>query len=175
MLSIWLGPRERWGIPVEHGIESRNLVHSHGWHRKKFSDVIHDADACPSLILPLCKVKQRNDGRFLVLRWVVGNDLVGPCEVVGSELEGNLNAKHLVSRMSEQMRKDGVNLWVVVRGVPMLSNRKVSVCVGESGAKSGLRRKWRRKTWRRSLRTSERRTDGWWRQQAAWRILCTSR
>jgi len=78
------------GLTIEHGIKSRNLVHPHGGHRKKFSDIVHDADACPSLILPLCKVEQRNDGRFLVLRWVVGNDLISPCEVLGSELEGYL-------------------------------------------------------------------------------------
>jgi hypothetical protein len=81
------------GVPVEHGIERRNFVHPHGWHRKKFGDIVHDTDACPSLVLSLCKVEQRNDSRFLVLRWVVGNDLIGPCEVFGSELEGNLKRR----------------------------------------------------------------------------------
>jgi len=102
MLSIWLGLRELRGVPVEHGIKRRNFVHPHGWHRKKFRDIVHDADARPSLILPLCKVEQRNDGRFLVLRWVMGNDLISPCEVLGSELECNLSAENHVSETPEQ-------------------------------------------------------------------------
>ena len=91
------------GIPVEHGIEGRNFVHSHGWHREKFGNVVHHADTCPTLVLSLCEVEQRNDGRFLVLGWVVGNNLIGPCEVFRSELEGNLNVEHRVRGTSERI------------------------------------------------------------------------
>jgi hypothetical protein len=91
------------GIPVEHGIEGRNFVHSHGWHREKFGNIIHDADTRPPLVLPLCEVEQRNDGRFLVLGWVVGNNLVGSCKVFRSEFEGNLNAEHCIRGTSERI------------------------------------------------------------------------
>lgn len=93
------------GIPVEHSIEGRNFIHSHGWHRKKFGDVVHDADTCPSLVLSLCEVEQGDDGCFLVLGWVVGNDLIGPRQVVGSELKGNLSIEHRVNGAPEKYKK----------------------------------------------------------------------
>ena len=93
----------RWIIPVEHGIKRRNFVHPHGWHRKKFGNIVHDANARPSLVLPLCNVEQRNSGRFLVLRRIVGNDLIGPCEVFGSELKRDLGVENCVSETSEQI------------------------------------------------------------------------
>lgn len=87
------------GLAIKHGIEGRNFVDSHGRHGKKLCDVIHNADTCPSLVLSLCKVEQRNDGRLLVLVRVIRNDLTGPCKVFGSELEGDF--------------------WVVICGVPV--------------------------------------------------------
>ena len=65
----------------------------------------------------------------------MGDDLVGPCEVFRSELEGDLNVTHRVSGTSERIRTCVSDLWVVVCGVPVLSNRKVSICVGAPGAK----------------------------------------
>ena len=130
-MSVRLGPREGWGVPIEHGIESCNFVHPHGWHGKEVGDIVHDANACPSLVLPLCKIEQRNDGRFLVLRWVVGNNLIGSCEVFRGEFKGDLNVDHHVSKTGEQTQKGVANLWVVMCSVPVLSNRKVSICMGE--------------------------------------------
>lgn len=79
--------------PVEHGIESRNLIHPHGRHGEKFCNIVHDADTRPPLVLPLCEVEQRNYGRLLVLRWVVGNNLIGPCKIFGSKFKGNLSVQ----------------------------------------------------------------------------------
>lgn len=91
----------------------------------------------------------------------MGNDLIGPCEVFGRELKGNLGIEYCVIQVSEQIRGGVANLWVVVCGVPVLSNGKVSICVGAPGKKSDdLQRRWRRKTLRVSLRTSGQLTDG---------------
>ena len=76
----------------------------------------------------------------------MGNDLIGPYEVFGSEFEGDLNVEYRVSGVSEQIQKAVADLWVVVCGVPVLSNRKVSICCGCTRNKSDSRRRWRRKT-----------------------------
>lgn len=146
MLSVWPGLQERWGIPVEHGIKSCDFVHPHGWHGKKFGDIVHDADACPSLVLPLCEVEERYNGRFLILGWVVGNDLICLSEVFGAEFEGDLCVDNRVSETSKRIQNGVADLRVVVCGVPVLSNRKVRICVGVPGVKNDLRRIWRRKT-----------------------------
>ena len=65
----------------------------------------------------------------------MGNDIISPCEVFGSELEGDLDAVHRVSGSLEQIQRGVSDLWVVVCGVPVLSNRKVSIGVGAPGAK----------------------------------------
>ena len=99
------------GIPVEHSIEGRNFIHSHGRHGKKFGNVVHDADTCPSLVLSLCEVEQGDDGCFLVLGWVVGNDLIGPRQVFGSELKGNLSIEHRVNGAPERHIKRCCGPW----------------------------------------------------------------
>lgn len=68
--------------PVEHGIEGRDFVHPHRWHLKELCDVVHNADARPSLVLPLSDVKERNDRSLLVLRRISGNNLIGPLHVL---------------------------------------------------------------------------------------------
>ena len=65
----------------------------------------------------------------------MGNDLVGLSEAFWSELEGDLNTARRVSGTSERIRRYVSDLWIVVSGVPVLSNRKVSICVGAPGAK----------------------------------------
>lgn len=74
------------------------------------------------------------------------NDLIGPCEVVWSELKGNLKIEFCVIKVSEQIQKDVTNLWVVVCGVSVLSNQKVNICVETPGTESDLQRRWCRKT-----------------------------
>lgn len=80
----------RGDVPVEHGVEGRNLVHAHGRHFEKLGDVVHDADACPAFVLPLAEVEERNDGGLLVLGRVVGDDLLRTLQVIRGELERDL-------------------------------------------------------------------------------------
>ena len=101
--SNWLSDRERglvlavreFGmqnacVPVEHGVKSRDFIHAHGGQLEHLRDIVHDADACPSLILALPKVKERNDSRFLVLGRVACYNLLRTLQVLGSELKGDL-------------------------------------------------------------------------------------
>ena len=70
----------------------RDLVDPHRRHPEEFRDIVHDANACPSFVLPLGEIKEGNDGGFLVLGWVSSDDLLGTLEVLGVELERNLEA-----------------------------------------------------------------------------------
>jgi len=63
-------------FPIEHGVESGNLVNAHGRHTQEFCDVVHYADTCPSFVLPLSEIEEGNDGGFLVLRRVFGDDFL---------------------------------------------------------------------------------------------------
>lgn len=76
--------------PVEHGIEGRDLVHPHWGHPEQLCDIVHNADARPSLVLPLPEVKERNDCSLLILRRISRDDLFGPLHVVCCEREGYL-------------------------------------------------------------------------------------
>ena len=77
---------------------------------------------------------------------VMGNDFVGLCEVFGSELKGDLRIEYCVIQRPEQTEGIPTNLWVVVRGVPVLSNPMVMTCVGAPGTENNSRQRWRRKT-----------------------------
>lgn len=88
------GPRK--GSPIEHSIEGRDLVNTHGWHLKKFSNIVHDANARPTLVLSLTKVEERDDSSLLVLRRVFRNDFVRTFHILGSELKGDLVYMKLV-------------------------------------------------------------------------------
>lgn len=76
--------------PVEHGIECRDLIDTHRWHLKQLRDVVHDADARPSFVLPLAEVQERNYRSFLVLRWIARDDFLRSPEVIGGERKGYL-------------------------------------------------------------------------------------
>ena len=77
-------------LPIEHGVKCRNLVNSHRRHAEEVSDVVHDADTCPSFVLTLSEIKQRNNGGFLVLRRIVRDNFLSSLHVFGIELESNL-------------------------------------------------------------------------------------
>ena len=79
--------------PVIHGVECRDLVHAHRWELKQFRDVVHDADAGPSLVLFLSKIEQWNDRRLFILRRVVGYNSLGFLEVFRSKLKMKLAGK----------------------------------------------------------------------------------
>ncbi len=78
--------------PVEHGVESRDLVDAHGRDLEELGDVVHDADARPALVLPLREVKQWDGRRLLVLWRVMRDDLLRALLVLRAELEWNLHA-----------------------------------------------------------------------------------
>ena len=78
------------GLAVEHGVEGGDLVDTHGGHLEEIGDVVHDGYGRPSFVLTLAEVEERDDGGFLVLRGVVGDDFLGTLEVLGGELEGDL-------------------------------------------------------------------------------------
>ena len=86
------GGAARENAPVEHGVEGRDLVHAHGRHLEELGDIVHNADACPALVLPLTKVEERDDGGLLVLRRVVRDDLLRTLQVLRGELERDLPA-----------------------------------------------------------------------------------
>jgi hypothetical protein len=60
-------------------------------HFEQLGHIVHDADARPSLVLSLAEVKEGNDGRLLVLRWVMRYDFIGVFQVLRCELERNLD------------------------------------------------------------------------------------
>lgn len=77
-------------VPIEHGVKGGNLIDSHGRHAEVFCDVVHDADTCPSFVLSLGKIEEWDDGRFLVLRGVFGDDFLSALYVLCVELEWDL-------------------------------------------------------------------------------------
>lgn len=68
--------------PVEHGIERRDLIDTHRRHLKQPRDVVHDADARPSFVLPLAEVQERNHSSLLVLRWIARDDFLSSPKVI---------------------------------------------------------------------------------------------
>lgn len=81
---------DRGSAPVEHGVESSDFVHTHRWEFKQLGDIVHDAYTCPSLVLPLTKIQKGNNSSLLVLRRIVGNNLLCSLQVVGREREWDL-------------------------------------------------------------------------------------
>ena len=83
---------QRGDAPVEHGVKGCDLVHTHRRHLEELGNVVHDADARPALVLSLAEVEKRDDGGFLVLGWVMRDDLLRTLQVLRGELEGNLTS-----------------------------------------------------------------------------------
>ena len=91
---------------VVHGVERSDLVHSHGRHLKKTSDLVHDANAGES-VLALAEVEQRHDGSLLVLGRVPLEDLGNDGLVLLVELEGDVGVVVLgISMLSYGQRSD---------------------------------------------------------------------
>lgn len=77
-------------LAVEHGVESGDLVNTHGGHLEELGDVVHDRDGNPTGVLTLTEVEQWDDGSLLVLFGVVGDDLLCHLLVLLVELERNV-------------------------------------------------------------------------------------
>ena len=91
---------------VVHGVERSHLVHSHGRHLKKTSDLVHDVNAGES-VLALAEVEQRHDGSLLVLGRVSLEDFGNDGLVLLVELEGDVGVVVLgVSMLSHAIRSD---------------------------------------------------------------------
>jgi hypothetical protein len=76
--------------PNKHGIESRDFVDPHRLHFEQLGHVVHNADARPTLVLPLSEVEEGDNGCLLVLGRVMGDDFIGACKILRSELERDL-------------------------------------------------------------------------------------
>jgi hypothetical protein len=77
------------GVAVVHGVESSDLVYTHWWHLQYPRNLVHDADACES-VLALAKVEEWHNGGLLVLGRVPGDNLLDELQVLGCELEGDV-------------------------------------------------------------------------------------
>jgi hypothetical protein len=75
-------------IPVVHGVEGGDLVDAHGRHLQHTCDLIHNADACES-VLSLSQVQDGHHSGFLVLGGVSAEDLFDELIVLFCELERN--------------------------------------------------------------------------------------
>ena len=49
------------GVPHEHGVEGGHLIDPHPRHPDDLSHVVHGRDGQPASILPLSKVKERDN------------------------------------------------------------------------------------------------------------------
>lgn len=74
------------GLSVVHGVESGNLVDTHGRHFQSACDFVHDADAAEA-VLALTEIEQGHDGSLLVLRRVSAEDFLNELLILGVELE----------------------------------------------------------------------------------------
>ena len=102
--------------PVEHRVERRDLVHTHGVDLNELRDVVHDGDRGPSELF-LAEVKQGDDGGFLVLWRVFRDNVLRLLQVLGCELERNLH--HLFDIISFLLSYI-TYLRIIVVSVPVL-------------------------------------------------------
>ena len=84
------GQQRSNNAPIKHGIESCDFVNPHRWHLEHLGHVVHDADARPTLVLPLSEVEEGDNGCLLVLGRVMRDDFIGACKILRSELEWDL-------------------------------------------------------------------------------------
>jgi hypothetical protein len=77
-------------LPIEHSVEGCNLVNTHWRHLKELCNVVHDIDTCPSFVLPLAEVKERDNCCLFILRRIPRDDFFRALHVLWSEPEGNL-------------------------------------------------------------------------------------
>ena len=87
---------------------------------EQLCDVVHDTYACPSFVLPLAEVEERNYGGFPVLWWVTRDDFLSALEVLGVEFKGNLRSMSLLVHIYAPLKY----LGVVVCGIPVLEHNR---------------------------------------------------
>ncbi|EEQ36663.1 hypothetical protein CLUG_00785 [Clavispora lusitaniae ATCC 42720] len=69
-----------------HGVESGHFVHSHWRHVQHLGNVVHDRNRGETNSAS-AQVQQRHACALFVSRWILGNDLLGPLQVLGRELK----------------------------------------------------------------------------------------
>lgn len=92
-------------FPVEHSVESCNLIYSHRGHLQDARHFIHHTNTAIT-VLSLTQIKQRQYGGFLVLRRVTLEDFIDQRKILLVELE-----------------RDG---RIVIGFVPVLDEEKIS-------------------------------------------------
>jgi hypothetical protein len=75
-------------VPVVHGVESRNLVYSHGRHLQYPRNLVHNTDAAEP-VLALSEIEERHYGGLFVLRGVARDDLLDKLLILRGEFEGD--------------------------------------------------------------------------------------
>lgn len=73
-------------LAVVHGVERRDLVHTHRRHFQQPGDFVHHADAGPAE-LALAEVEEGHDGSLFVLGGIAFEDLVDELQVLLGELK----------------------------------------------------------------------------------------
>lgn len=76
------------GITVVHGIESSDLVNTHGRHFEELSNVVHDRDGGEAE-LTLANIQKRHDSALFVVGGILCNDFLSSLHIFGSEFKGN--------------------------------------------------------------------------------------
>ena len=84
-------------LPVKHGVECGNFIDTHWRHFQKICNVVHNANARPSFILTLTKIKKRNDCSLFILGWIARNNILCALQIFGIEFKGNL-ARRVILR-----------------------------------------------------------------------------
>lgn len=99
--DIALGAKERWTayrsaalnvvsadrLAVVHCVESRYFVHAHWRHLQQSSDLVHNTDASPSVVLALSEIEKRHDCSFFILAGVSREDFLDESLICFAELE----------------------------------------------------------------------------------------
>jgi hypothetical protein len=98
------------GVSVVHGVESGNLVDTHGGHFQSAGDLVHDADAAET-VLALAKVEQGHDGSLLVLRRVSAEDFLDELLILGIEGEGDVEVVLWCVTVLVRKRLEGAGWW----------------------------------------------------------------
>jgi hypothetical protein len=61
---------------IEHGVEGRHLIHTHGRHLHDTGDLIHGREGQPPAALSLGQIQQWDAGSLLVVGWVSRQNMV---------------------------------------------------------------------------------------------------
>ena len=114
-------------VPVVHGVESRNFVHTHWWHLQYPRNLVHDADAGES-VLTLAEIEERHNGGLLVVGGVSRDNLLDELLILFGELERD---RRVVLRAVAVLRAvSAVQLAFERRAEEVLTTMRLSLRLG---------------------------------------------